>query len=235
MTSQSEVEVDEKISKTYKTKDGQSVEVVYDEFLNDWQFKIDKRTRSRASLAEAKSVILNYKKTEREVREKVKFEPFGALWVEDLSYRLPSGKSIAKEMKIVGLKESCAGSGSFEVVTVEFEGGSKLQVSLRGNKEKKKLVFKSSVNDQALAAFEKKILGLQSERILLEEKIRVLENQNSKLDEQYKSAKELFVNVLEPIEVMDEFDWNVMSMREKAKSSSEVAEIAANGGDESVR
>ena len=208
------------------TKDGEKVEIVYNEQDNTWDFKINKRVRTRTSLVEAKQCVSQYATDVRVRKEKVKFEKFKALQIAALPYRLGHLNSIDEagfqsEVDVVGLAEEYRGAGSFNMVTIG-KNGNTAKLNLRNTARDKSLVYMTGENLKALEVFNlemKKLFGLME---VEQEKMNEASRMQQVYENEFSKAKSELNKALKPIETMDEFDWNVMSTREARKQSGEV-------------
>jgi hypothetical protein len=220
MANETVSEVDE-ITRFYTTLEGDSVKVLYNMEENTWEFKINRRTMVRGSLLEAKQAIEQYQKDERIKKAKVTFEKFKALYVGDVPWRLGyETNGFVKECEVVGLKESNKGSGVFNLAVLEFEGGVRSQLLLKRNEN---LVFKSEENKKVIEKFLTEKANLEIRRKEIEEEIEAWQKKLGSVDSLYGPVKN-GLSKLVKITEMDEFDWSVMSMREK-RSQEESNEV----------
>ena len=216
------------------TKENQKVEIFYNEQTNTWDFRINKRMRSRQSLTEAKQVVMNYQTDDRVKREKVKFEKFKAVRVAALPYRLGHMNNVLgvddvrQDVDVVGLKENNIGSGKFDIVTVSRDGNN-IMLNLRVTARDKTFVFKNPDNLNAVTEVVEETNKLYRLKEIEDKKIEELQagiNKHQGVIHQYEKQfdvkKREFVEKLKVIEMMDEFDWNVMSTRETRQQNGAV-------------
>jgi len=198
------------------SNDGHEVEICYDEREDKWFFSVNGRKRVVKSLIEARSKV----KGMVVGNKGSKLKPFEVLMIGEIPYWINQfqgfdDKNAMKRVRIVGLSGEDA-SGKFQAVEARIkQNGNKNYMkdtwALKGNWG---LVFKTKENEEKVGEFLKKARELYAKKVRLEQEAR-------ELDSVYKVEKEKFIEKLNKLEVMEDFEWDVLSQREWERQKEE--------------
>lgn len=206
--------------RTYKTPQHLDVEVFYDEDSNLWRFELNGRMRSKDSLLGAKTSIESFIPQDKRVKmSKVKFKPFEILKLNwGNSYRSNMEDVKINTVAFLGVEESRLGSEVFDQAKVSSSSGTeKLGID---NSKQETLYYKNDNNVKLVEQFNSTRNKFMEEKQLIFNKIQEIQLEENKLSKQIDRIEERFrpeVNKLksslENIQMMDEFEWQMLGMR----------------------